>query len=400
MNIALEQNTPTPNGLAANGLEQDVAVQATTLLGAKLQSQGARARLQVHYWPPVSACTGLSHELQAYLALDPAARLDFLADLHGDPDAHGAFVHLSLGEIYAYLFGYRDGVATVAPDDALEAALLGAKIALEREFIDHWIGRIEAPVFEDVSSAADHLDHLAATNPGVHHPLFHYIEHEAPRAHVEMFLRGEVIRNEVVDDEVALLAFGLQGTQKAVAVANLWDECGRGRLENFHTFWLRRFIGQEAGQWDVFMTLREENPWFAKITSNTNNMLLTRPAYKQMAYGCFMMFESWVEPHFRAIMGAMDRLGDVDNDRRVYFAAHIAVDPRHSKELSDGLRMQTPVLDHKRLNDVVRGAHLAVAAGVRQYDHWLRFFTHADARASDVVQARTPVARASVMEME
>lgn len=382
------------------GLEQDVAVQATTLLGAKLQTQGTRARLQAHDWPPVRACDGLSRELQAYLALGEKARLDVLADLRADTDAHGAFVHLSLGEIYAYLFGYRDGVATAAPDDALEAALLGAKIGLEREFIDRWVGAIEAPVFEDASSAADHLDHLAATNPGVHHPLFRYLEHEAPRAQVEMFLRGEVIRNEVVDDEVALLAFGLQGTQKAVAVANLWDECGRGRLENFHTFWLRRFIGRDPDQWDAFMSLREDNPWFAKITSNTNNMLLTRPAYKQMAYGCFMMFESWVEPHFRAIMGAMDRLGITDPDQRVYFAAHIAVDPRHSKELSDGLRMQTPALDRKRLNDIVRGAHLAVAAGVRQYDHWLRFFTHAAARAPEGVQARTPMARASVMEME
>lgn len=405
MNTALDRNGSERTGsaqigLAQAGLEQDVAVQATTLLGAKLQTQGARARLQNHDWPPVHACTTLPEALRAFLALDVIARDALLADMRADADRHGAFVHMSLGEIYAYLFGYRDGVATDAADDALESALLGAKIRLEREFIDHWVGRVDAPVFDSVASAADHLDHLAATNPGVHHPLFHYIEHEAPRAQVEMFLRGEVIRNEVVDDEVALLAFGLQGTQKAVAVANLWDECGRGRLENFHTFWLRRFIGPEPDQWDAFMRLRGENPWFAKITSNTNNMLLTRPAYKQMAYGCFMMFESWVEPHFRAIMGAMDRLGDFDNDRRVYFAAHIAVDPRHSRELSDGLRMQCPALDTRRLNDVVHGAHLAVAAGTRQYDHWLRYFKHAAAHAPDGVQASTPVAGVSVLEME
>ncbi len=370
-------------------LEEDVAVQANTLLGAKMQLQSERAQLQTHYWPPVLACNGLSEALKSFLALDVEARLDFLAHLRADVNHHGKFLHLALGEIYAYLFGYRDGVATLAVDDAIETALLSAKIGLEREFIDRWIGVINAPVFGDVISAANHLDLLAATNPGVHHPLFHYIEHEAPREQVEMFLRGEVIRNEVVDDEVALLVFGLQGSQKAVAAANLWDECGRGRLENFHTYWLRRFIGQD--QWGSFMTLRNENPWFAKITSNTNNMLLTRPAYKQMAYGCFMMFESWVEPHFRAIIGAMDRLGMLDSDQRIYFAAHIAVDPRHSKELSDGLRMQCPALDHKHLNDVVRGAHLAVVAGNRQYDHWLHFFKCSSTAAHDCVQAQTRV---------
>ncbi len=68
----------------------------------------------------------------------------------------------------------------------------------------------------------------------------------------------------------------------------------------------------------------------------------------------------WTHARMRAILGS-------PND------ANIAVDPRHSKELSDGLRMQCPALDNKRLNDVVRGAHLAVVAGTRQYDHWLRF---------------------------
>ena len=353
-------------------IEKNVAAQANTLLSTKIQLQGALSELQTYYWPPVRACDGLSKELQNYLKLNIEERLDFLFFLRKDIDLHGKFLHLALGEIYTYIFGYIDGVATQSTDDAIEASLLSAKIGLEREFIDQWIGKVHTPVFQDVVTAANHLDLLAATNQGVNHQLFHYIEHEAPREHIEMFLRGEVIRNEVVDDEVALLVFGLQGSQKAVAAANLWDECGRGRLENFHTFWLRRFIGQN--QWESFMRLRRENPWFAKITSNTNNMLLTRPAYKQMSYGCFMIFESWVEPHFRAILGAMDRLGVVDSDARIYFSAHIAVDPRHSKELSDGLRMQCPPLDNKHLNDVVRGAHLAIAAGTRQYDHWLRFF--------------------------
>ena len=63
----------------------------------------------------------------------------------------------------------------------------------------------------------------------------------------------------------------------------------------------------------------------------------------------------------------------------------------YPKELSDGLRMQCPALDHKHLNDVVRGAHLAVVAGNRQYDHWLRFFKCSSTAAHDCVQAQTRV---------
>jgi hypothetical protein len=110
------------------------------------------------------------------------------------------------------------------------------------------------------------------------------------------------------------------------------------------------------------------------ITSNINNMLLTRPAYKQMAYGCFFVFESWVERHFRALLGAMNRLGINNKDQLVYFDAHVAVDPRHSRELSDGIRLQTPALDTRQITDLVRGAHLAIAAGCKQYDYWLEHF--------------------------
>ncbi|MFJ3937641.1 iron-containing redox enzyme family protein [Streptomyces parvus] len=343
----------------------------TKSLGGPLPD--ATLDLYDHYWPPVEHFEGFDLELTDFLAAEPVKQRAFLETLRHDPEAHGRFLHSHLAAIYAHNFGYRDGAYTRHVDDEGEIAQFAAKVVLERELFDHWATPGDVPRFEDQLKAADHLDHLAETNPGVVHPLFDFIRDEASREQIERFLLCELIRNEVVDDEVALLVVGLQGMQKAVAAANLWDECGRGKLENFHTYWLRRLLEATSDGWGELDRYRLGHPWFAKLTSNINAALLTRPARKMMAYGCFLVFESWVEPHFVRILEGMTRVGLLDDERRIYFTAHVAIDPRHSRELSDGLRRQRPRLSIEEINDVVQGAHLASDTGRRQFDHMLTY---------------------------
>lgn len=326
------------------------------------------ARLYDQYWPPVAPFEKFAPELANFMSTSPVEQQALLAGLRDNPDEHGRFLHQHLAEIYAHWFGYRDGAYTRHTDDEAEKILFAAKITLERELFDHWATVEPEPEFADQFEAADYLDELAVTNPGVRHPLFDYLRDEATKPHMDRFLQCELIRNEVVDDEVALLTVGLQGMQKAVAAANLWDECGRGKLENFHTFWLRRLLEATNG-WDALYEFRHDHPWFAKLTSNMNAALLTRPSRKLMAYGCFLVFESWVEPHFVRILDGLTRLGVLDDEVQIYFTAHVKIDPRHSRELSDGLRLQRPLLTLEAVRDVVHGAHLASSAGKRQFDY-------------------------------
>ncbi|WCD86467.1 hypothetical protein KPP03845_102817 [Streptomyces xanthophaeus] len=345
--------------------------------------------LYEHYWPPVEHFEGFDAELTDFLAATPEEQQAVLEGLRHDPEAQGRFLHTHLGSIYAHSFGYRDGAFTRHTDDAAEIAQFAAKIALERELFDHWAAVGDLPEFADQLAAADHLDELAATNPGVVHPLFDFIRDEASREQIERFLLCETIRNEVVDDEVALLVVGLQGMQKAVAAANLWDECGRGKLENFHTYWLRRLLEATEDGWNTLDEYRQGHPWFGKLTSNINAALLTRPARKMMAYGCFLVFESWVEPHFVRILEGMTRVGLLDDEMRIYFTAHVAIDPRHSRELSDGMRLQRPELAPGEIEDIVYGAHLASETGRRQFDRMLGFLRAMPAADADAATAAT-----------
>ena len=327
--------------------------------------------LQARPWPPVNAWSR-SAALFAFLDLPPEAQAAELS-ARRHTEAGDRLLHDRLADVYAYYLGYPDGPCYQTADDALELKFMQAKLTLERELLDHWLQPAPSPDSLDQRGAAAYLEQLIATNPGIFHPLFDFIATEASRRALETFLLCEVTRNEVVDDEVALLVAGLQGTQKLNAASNLWDECGRGKLEHFHTYWLRQLLaGMGAGE-RLAGYRRGAQPWFARITSNTFNMLLTRAGYSQMAYGAFLVFESWVQSHFERILKGLKRVGLDDPDVTIYFTAHVSIDPRHTGELIDGVLYQEPELGAREVTQLLRGAHLAVASGASQYDRMRRY---------------------------
>jgi len=147
------------------------------------------------------------------------------------------------------------------------------------------------------------------SNAGVNHPLFDYLESTASLDALHVFLRNDVCRNEVVDDEVAMMSVGIQGAMKAAVCSNLWDEVGHGTLKQYHTYWLRELV-DALSDWEGLIEYRKsEKPWFTAITTNVFNILLSRPGLKFRRYGWFLLNEGWVEPHFNKILKGMTRVG-------------------------------------------------------------------------------------------
>lgn len=331
-----------------------------------------RPALQDRDWPPVPRFSRFTPEIRDFLGADRAERGRTLAHLRPDPEAHCRFVNDGLGLVYAYLYGYADSPCRLRSDLELETALLSAKIELEAEMIERWLEPHPIPAVADQRAASAYLREFSRDNPGVLHPLFDYLRDDAPRDVMIEFLRLEVCRNEVVDDEVALLVCGLQGSMKKVMASNLWDECGNGNLAQFHTYWLRRLM-DGLGDWEGLPAYRATHkPWFATITSNSFNTLVTRPGYKLRAYGHFMVTEGWVQPHFERILAGLARAGLDRDDIAVYFRAHAKIDPHHTEEMLEGLEFQLPALNEQEAAEVVRGAHQAAAAGLAQYERVLR----------------------------
>jgi hypothetical protein len=331
--------------------------------------------LQNRFWPAVPPFRGLSPDFSAFLELGLDRQAEWLAGLRNDVDTHSARLHEFLSVVSAYLFGYPDSPLFRQVDDKREAQILTAKLSLERELLDYWLTVEDVPESLGQEDAAAYLESLSKDNPSLTHPLFDYIQHAADRAALSTFLRNEVTRNEVVDDEVGMVLVGLQGPMKLAIASNLWDECGRGKLENFHTYWLRRLL-EQTEDWEALLDYRNRRPWITQITTNTFNALLTRPGMRLMSYGWFLINESWVAPHFIRILDGMRRVGLSHEDIEIYFTAHVTIDPRHTDELTGALRAQRPMLSRLETAQVVRGAHLAIAASTAQYDRMLAYLNH------------------------
>lgn len=328
--------------------------------------------LQQHDWPPAYPAANFAPEQEDFLKLSASEQREQLAAKREHPELHGAFIQDALGAIYGYVYGYRDSPLYLRADDELETKLHRSKIELERELLERFLCPVPAPQGLGLEEGCEYLRSFVAENPGVTHPLFDFIRDHASADVFKEFLRLEVMRNEVVDDEVALMVVGLQGPMKQVATSNLWDECGNGRLDRFHTYWLRQLIDTTT-DWDGIREYRKElAPWFARITSNSLNRLLTRPGYKYQAYGHFLVTEGWVFPHFERIVAGLRRLGLDDPGVAVYFTAHISIDPHHTEELLAGIQNQQPALSADEIAQIILGAHTAAAAGVKMFDRVLQ----------------------------
>jgi uncharacterized short protein YbdD (DUF466 family) len=327
--------------------------------------------LQGKVWPHVESFIALSEVYENFLSSSRERRLLTLRELNDDWEGKGKLLNECLGIIYAYIYGYTDSPCHLSVVEDFEANILSAKLDLERDLIQNWLPIESCRAISEQKDAARYLTDYSESNLGVTHPLFEYLAHKASKEAMIEFLRLEVCRNEVVDDEVALLVFGLQGAMKKVAVSNLWDECGNGNLSGFHTYWLRRLL-EGLGDWDNYVSYRrQEKPWASMITSNSFNALLTRPGYKYRAYGSFLVTEGWVFPHFELILQGLNRVDLNSEEITIYFTAHHKLDPHHTKELITGLSEQVPRLNEREVQEVILGAHIASAAGIAQYDRIL-----------------------------
>ena len=362
--------------------------------------------LQDRPWPYVPMFEKPPAGLTHFLGLSVVEQRRMLDTLRHTPENLAQLVNGFLGFLYGYRFGYADSPCFLQTDDDLEISLEQAKIVLERELVE-FLGVPAVPCVHSQEELVAALQSLVADNPGIDHPLFRFLEEQASYDAVRLFLLNDVIRNEIVDDEVALLVAGQQGVMKEAAAVNLFDECGRGKQQHFHTYWLRILL-ESLEAWDALLAYRsnsplkngdrvrpkaknqlndaqckvsvplvqqtaEARPWFAGLTSNVFAMLLTRPGYKRAAYGHFIITESWVPQHFAPILQGMDRVGLRRDDNDIYFTAHITLDPTHTDELILGLTHQVPKLTPVECTQILWGCQLAIRGAVAQYDRMLAY---------------------------
>jgi hypothetical protein len=346
----------------------------------KISKIGETSFKQFPVWPPVLSFDDHDAKLvEPYLDMKSQEIRERLASKRGNYHDHANSVVLPLGVLYAHFYGYHDAPVFHGRED-IDSELVRVKRVLETEMINHIFKPDLSEIDKHTSSpaaAVEYLRWLSKTNPGVHHRFFDYVRDEMSADSMKKFLWLETIRNEVVDDEVAMLVPGTQHAMKQVVSSNLWDECGNGKIDGFHTSWLIQLLNYQD-QWDEFFAFRSTRPWFSMLTSHSFNSLLTTPGRNFAAYGTFLINESWVIEHFIRIKAGMNRLGIHDEDRRIYFEAHCNIDDHHTAELIEAISKQRPPLQQHQLRDLLVGAHQAIASALVMYENNLKYFKDMD----------------------
>lgn len=326
-------------------------------------------------WPPVNKFSECSKELSAFLMMSQEDIQNKLYNMRSNKVIHREVVMNVLNTIYSNYFGAKDAPCySNSFDNITQTNFMKVKLELEDELIDYILSdTLEYKGALTTQDVVQYLVTFVQTNKGVLHPFFSFAEESMTKSQWREFLMIEVIRNEVVDDEVAMMIPGLQHSLKQVMSSNLWDECGNGNIDGFHTTWLRRLLDYED-LWEELYEYRKTKPWFTSLTSNSLNSLLTAPNKTYAAYGHFLITEGWVCPHFEKMLRGLKRVGLDSEDTLIYFKKHIALDPQHTKEMLEGVLTMSPELNENFLKDIVCGAHQAAAAGSLMYDSLLKYF--------------------------
>lgn len=329
-----------------------------------------------YYWPPVMRNKKLKKEFFYYLTLEEAEIREEISYIKkNNLEDYKKFIMENLCTVYSYYFGYKDFPYEKLCGTKHLTGFLRFKILLEEEFHHRILSPFIVPVeaSKNLDSFKSYFHKLIYENPILTHPFFTFVKHEIKKEDLKEFLFLEVFRNEVVDDEICMLLPGLQGAMKQVIASNLWDECGNGSIDQFHTTWLRKLVSSLGGE-NTILEYRKIKPWFSSLTSHSFNSLLTNKKYLLEAFGHFTMTESWVASSFTKILQGMDRLKISNKDTRLYFKMHVNIDIHHTNELIRSIEEQYPALSSLELHQILKGAHQALAAAHLMYDCLLLYF--------------------------
>ncbi len=322
-------------------------------------------------WPLVAKNSKrLPDELLSFINLNHSEQIESLRLYQEYQREEGINkINRLLGSIYSILYGYDDAKYELSILNEYEVRLLSSKAILENQLI-HVFTDKEVTKVQDLGHKQDlltQMKQIIKDNAGIKHSLFDLIETDVNLESIKKFLILETIRNEVVDDEVAFLFAGVCGSMKEAVSKNLWDEVGRGDRLGWHTYWLKELVYDISSPEELIEYRTSERPDCSITTSNIFNCFLTKFGYKYFAYGCFMLYESWVEPHFLQILKGMERNGLSSELSTRYFVKHCEIDPFHYMDLLTAIETDMDKLSIEDLRSIVIGMRVALNAAIFQY---------------------------------
>lgn len=239
--------------------------------------------------------------------------------------------HLVLGTIYDWYFSPPD-IEQI--DMMLSQVLDEIRMVLENAML--------ATIFADIrardgdSSLANIPGNGESFLPwyrrfiGVHqasnHPFYRdFLENRASLEDVRFYLAQETSLDPRLDDILALLIMGTDGSEKMELTSNLWDEVGNGDQADAHATVFARTL-DAAGVSPSFIA--SNIMLEARICGNVSAALALSRRHYYKAIGYFGVTEYLTPRRFRSFVMGCKRL-DMPYAAYEYHSLHVQIDSRH-----------------------------------------------------------------------
>lgn len=239
--------------------------------------------------------------------------------------------HLALGKIYDWYFSapsveHIDTMLSVVLDDIrieLENAMFAAMLAAIKARTD---SSLLANIPSDGKSFLPWYRHFISIHQASNHPFYRdFLENRASPDDMRFYLAQESSLDPRLDDILALMIMGTDGSEKMELTSNLWDEVGNGNPADAHAAVFASTL-DAAG---VSASFIADNIMLeSRICGNVSAALALSRRHYFKIIGYFGVTEYLTPRRFRSFVAGCKRL-DLPEAAYRYHSLHIQIDSRH-----------------------------------------------------------------------
>lgn len=205
------------------------------------------------------------------------------------------------------------------------------------------------------------------------HSLFDYLMNEATINDLKQFILNESILNLEFFDYLALSIVGVSDHAKSEIAANLWDEAGRGSVDQFHTTLFEKLMKDLGLQYDRRQII-ESMSWEGIAGINLFNYLSSYSFNKTKYFGMLAATEMLDPFHYHKLLKGMSRLFKSNKINQSYYIEHELVDVAHANGWIKNVVL--PELNQKpyKAQDFWLGFYMRLNSVKQYYDHLYSVF--------------------------
>ncbi len=223
-----------------------------------------------------------------------------------------------------------------------------------------------------INNAADIVSALRE-HPVFNHAIFHYLRCEATLEDVKIYILNDSVLNLEFFDYLSLSIVGVSGIAKAEIIKNMWEEAGRGNIEEFHTTQFKKIMHSLGLHYKRDVIL--ENMTWEGLSGINLFSHLSLYSYNKMKYFGLMAATEMLDPtHYHLLIQALDRVQKSQHIEKQYYIEHESIDVVHAAGWINNVILPMLEISPDKVGEFWLGFYLRLDSLQRYYDRMLEQF--------------------------